>query len=199
MRRYALAPTAPTPEQILVTIPGLARNWTIGRRNRGIHRLLLPVDASLRALDALRYITEDVGHLVAHVHLVNIQTSAMPRGRTACAAADLIAVLREAAGQRIIAVARDAFSESGIPVTGEVAFGAPAETICHVAEKHGCTGIVIGRSDCELHSLIRGSIAADVLRLATVPVTIVSTRASAVKNRSDETRSWGRSRMLQAA
>ena len=141
MQRYALAPLAPTPEQILVTIPSMAHNWTIARRNRGAHRLLLPVDASLRALDALRYITEDVGHLVAGVHLVNVQSPVMTRDRTAVATADVVAVLREAAGQRIIALAREAFSDSGIPVTDEVAFGAPAETICHTAEKHRCTGI----------------------------------------------------------
>jgi hypothetical protein len=69
MQRYALVPRLNAPEQILVTIPGMARSWTISRRNRGVQRLLLPVDESLRALDALRYIIEDVGHLVVSVHL----------------------------------------------------------------------------------------------------------------------------------
>jgi nucleotide-binding universal stress UspA family protein len=199
MQRYALAPLGPTPEQILVTISGMARNWTIARRNRGVHRLLLPVDASLRALDALRYITEDVGHLVASVHLVNVQIPVATRDLTAPAAADLVAVLRDAAGQRIIALACESFSDSGIPVTGEVAFGTPAESICSIAEKRRCTGIVIGRTDFELHDLLRGSVAAKVLRLATVPVTVVSTRASAAMDNPEAKRSWERSPLAKAA
>ena len=198
MQRHALAPLGPAPEQILVTIPKNARNWTIARRNHGVQRLLLPVDASLRALDALLYIIEDLGHLVVGVHLVNVQSIVATRDRTPRVTGDVVAVLREAAGQRIIAQAHEAFSESGIPVTAEVAFGAPAETICEIAQKRRCTGIVIGRRGFELHDLIRGSLAAHVLRLATVPVTIVSTSAFAA-NDPDVKRSWKQSPLALSA
>ena len=60
-----------------------------------------------------------------------------------------------------------------------VAFGEPARTICRIAEARGCTGIVVARDGFELHDLIRGSVAARILRLATVPVTIVNSRAAA--------------------
>ncbi|MCC6197501.1 MAG: universal stress protein [Burkholderiales bacterium] len=184
MQRYALSPLGPTPEQVLVAIPGRARDWTIAPRNRGLHRLLVPVDSSLRALDALRYIIEELGDYVAGAHVVNVQSPAPTRGITPLVGVETIAALREAAGERIIAVAREAFAGSGIPVTGEVAFGAPAETICRIAEQRRCTGIVIGRNGFELHHLIRGSVAAKVLQLATVPVTIVNTRTAAAARRA---------------
>ena len=199
MQRHALAPLGPAPEQILITIPKNARHWTIARRNHGVHRLLLPVDASLRALDALRYIVEDIGHLVVGVHLVNVQSMVATRDRAPLVTGDVISVLREAAGQRIIALAREAFSESGMPVTAEVAFGAPAETICRIAQQRRCTGIVIGRRGFELHDLIRGSLAARVLRLATVPVTIVSIGAFFAINDPDVERSWKQSPLAQNA
>jgi nucleotide-binding universal stress UspA family protein len=107
------------------------------------------------------------------------------------ATGDLIAVLREAAGHRIIAVAREAFSDSDIPVTGEVVFGTPAETICQIAQERDCTGIVIGRSGFEPRDLLRGSVSANVLRLATVPVTIVSARVSTAVKHEEKKSSLG--------
>ena len=179
MQRYALAPSGPTREQVLVAIPRRATDWTIAARNCGQHRLLVPIDASLRALDALRYVVQEIGHHVAGVHVVNVQSPIMTGDITPLVSVEMITAVREAHGQRILEVAREAFSGSGIPVTGEVAFGAPAETICRLAKERGCTGIVIGRDGFELHDLIGRSVAAKVLRLATVPVTIVNARTAA--------------------
>ena len=178
MQRYALAPMGPTPDQVLVAIPRRAANWTIAQRNRGSHRLLVPVDVSLRATDALRYIVEYVGDHVAHVHLVNVQRPVMAGDVTLLVSASTITGLRQAAGERTLVLARGALADAAIPVTSEVAFGAAAETICRVARKRGCTGIVIARDGFELQDLIGSSVAAKVLRLACVPVTIVHVRAA---------------------
>jgi len=179
MQRHALAPLGVTREQILVAIPHRATDWSIAQRNRGQHRLLLPIDASLRALSAVRYITEELVYHVAGVHVVNVQSPLMSGDITPLVSVKTITALREAAGQRILALAREAFAGSAIPVTSEVAFGAPAEAICRLARERNCTGIVIGRDGFDLHDLIRGSVAAKVLRLATVPVTIVNAPTAA--------------------
>jgi nucleotide-binding universal stress UspA family protein len=190
MPRHALARIGPTREQVLVAIPRRATDWTIAQANRGMHRLLVPVDARLRAVDALRYIVEHLDDHVSGIHVVNVQRPVMSGDVGVLATAQMVTESRQAAGQRILALAREALSDSMIPVTGEVAFGAPAETICRISEARGCTGIVIARDGFELHDLIRGSVAARVLRLASVPVTIVNPRAAAVVARGEMKRSW---------
>jgi nucleotide-binding universal stress UspA family protein len=88
-------------------------------------------------------------------------------------------------------MARDAFEANGLPTTVEVAFGDVADTICRVAEERGCSGIVIVKDGFELHQLIRGSVAARVLRKASVPVTVVNARTTAevaAKSRRDKRR-----------
>ena len=179
MQRYALAPLGSTPEQVLIAIPRHATDWTIAQRNRGLHRLVLPVDASLRAFDALRYIVEHLRDHVAGVHLVNVQRTVMSGDVTPLVSVGTITGVRQAAGERVLARARGVLADSAIPVTSEVAFGAPAETICRVAQERGCTGIVVARNGFELHDLIGGSVAAKILRLAAVPVTIVNARTAA--------------------
>lgn len=179
MARRALAPLKATRQQVLVAVPRRATDWTIAQGNRGMHRLLVPVDASLRATDALHYIGEHFDDRVSGVHVLNVQRPVMCGDVGVLATAQMVAELRQAAGQRILALAREALSDSEIPVTEEVAFGAPAETICRIAEARGCTGIVIASDGLELHDLIGGSVAAQVLWLASVPVTIVNPRAAA--------------------
>jgi nucleotide-binding universal stress UspA family protein len=174
---------------VLVAIPRRATDWTIALAKRGMHRLLVPVDARLRAVDALRYIVEHLDDHVSGIHVVNVQRPVMSGDVGVLATAQMVGESRQAAGQGILALAREALSDSVIPVTGEVAFGAPAETICRIAEERGCTGIVIARDGFELHDLIGGSVAARVLRLASVPVTIVNPRAAAVAARGDLKRS----------
>jgi nucleotide-binding universal stress UspA family protein len=181
MQRFALAPSRPTREQVLVAVPERAAHWTIASRNRGLHRLLVPIDASLRGVDALAYVVEHLADHVAGIHLVNVQQPIMTGNVTPLVTADTIARTRRLAGERVLALARDAYEDAGIPIVTEVAFGDPAKTICRVAEARGCTGIVVGRDGFELHDLIRGSVAARILRLASVPVTIVNSRTATVR------------------
>src|SRR5687767_14074485 len=96
MQRHALAPLGVTREQILVAIPHRATDWSIAQRNRGQHRLLLPIDASLRALSAVRYITEELVYHVAGVHVVNVQSPLMSGDITPLVSVKTITALREA-------------------------------------------------------------------------------------------------------
>ena len=185
MQRHALAPSRRTREQVLVAIPDRAADWTIAARNQGSHRLLVPIDGSLQGIEALRYIGEHFAGHVAGVHLLNVQKPVMSGNVTPLVTAQMIATLRRAAGERVLALASEAFTPSDVPVTREVAFGDAAEAICAIAERTGCTGIVIGRDGFELHQLIRGSVAARVLRMASVPVTIVNSRTAATLPRMD--------------
>jgi nucleotide-binding universal stress UspA family protein len=180
MRRYALAPAGPTAEQVLIAIPERAAGWTIAQRNRGLHRILVPVGASFEAGDALRYVAGSLADHLGAVHLLNVQRPVMAGDVTPLVSARMVTAARQAAGERILRPFIALLGESSIAVTHEVAFGLPAETICRSAEEWGCTGIVIGvKSGFELADLLVGSIAARVIRLAGVPVTVVNARTAA--------------------
>jgi nucleotide-binding universal stress UspA family protein len=179
MQRHALAPVGPTREQVLVAVPRRATGWTLAATNRGLHRLLVPIGACLRGLDALRYIEAHFAPHVGRVHLLNVQKPIMSGDVTSLVSASVVASLRKVAGQRALAKARDAFEASGIPTTSEVAFGDVADVICRVAEVRGCSGIVLAKHGLELQQLIRGSVAARVLLMSTVPVTVVNARGVA--------------------
>jgi hypothetical protein len=145
MQRYALAPSGPTRERVLVAVPRSATDWTIAARNRGLHRLLVPVDASLRAVDALCYLGDHLRDHVVGVHLLNVQPP-IPNGNvTALLNPAMLAGLRHAAGERVLALLGEAFRESAIPLSSEVAFGDVADRICVVAQHRGCSGIVMSR------------------------------------------------------
>ena len=192
MLRFALAPPGPTAEKVLVAIPKHATNWTIAQRNRGMHRLLVPVEASLEAHDALRYIAEQLGSHVAAIHLLNVQRPLMAGDVTPLVDGRVVIGVRRAAGERILDAIGDMMVGSGIPLIKEVVFGARAETICRVAEQRECTGIVMAvRTGFWLAHLTGGSVAARVMRLATVPVTVINARAAAFAERRDRRMSPG--------
>ena len=178
MRRYALAPAGPTEEQVLVAVPHRAAEWTIAAKNRGMHRMLVPIDG-IESLAALRYILgEPVDHLAA-IHLVNVQRPLMVGDVTPLVDARTVMEVRRTEGERALRKADALLGEGVVPVTREVAFGKPAETLCRIAEERGCTGIVMGvGSGFELADLIAGSLASRVLRQASVPVTIVNRRTA---------------------
>ena len=184
MQRCALAPRRPTRESVLVAVPRLATDWSIARSNRGWHRLLVPVDDSLRATDALRYVADHVADHVAGVHLLNVQRPVMSGDVSRLVDVKTVVALRQRSGHRVLSLVHDAFAKTSLPITQEVAFGSPAEVICRVARKRGCTGIVLGWDGLRLRELVTGSVAAQVLKLAGVPVTIVSARAAVAHART---------------
>jgi hypothetical protein len=71
-----------------------------------MHRLLVPVDASLRAVDALRYIVEHFDDHVSGVHVVNVQRPVMSGDMGVLARAHGVIELRQEVGQGILALAR---------------------------------------------------------------------------------------------
>ena len=176
----------------MVAVPRRASEWTIAARNRAVHRLLVPVDESLQAIDALRYIVERLDGYVTGVHLVNVQRPIMSGDVGSAVSASMVAELRQAAGERVLGLVRQALGDPVIPVTSQVAFGDPAETICRIAEERSCNGIVVGKDGFQLHELTRGTVTARILRLAGVPVTIVNSRtAEAVAYERKRSRSMG--------
>lgn len=78
--------------------------------------------------------------------------------------------------RRVEALAEE-LSHAGVPAHGHLLRGPFAETILHEAERLGVQTIVIGaHTHGRLHALFVGSVAAQVLRGAKVPVLVVPPR-----------------------
>lgn len=137
--------------------------------------IMLPVDGTELALDAVRHLVTLVRHgLAARVLLANVQEAPhlyevvlAPDPETLDAAAD-------GAGQHALQAAGELLSQSGVAWTSDIGHGDPARVLLDLAERHGCDAIVMGSGRPGLLSNARlGSVAQAVLQHAAIPVTIV--------------------------
>jgi nucleotide-binding universal stress UspA family protein len=82
----------------------------------------------------------------------------------------------EAAEQRGEEVLEQAVARlDGTPVTTELLYGAPAESLATFAGESGVDGIVVGHRDLnEQQERVLGSVAKQLIELSPVPVTVVS-------------------------
>ncbi|MDP1735270.1 MAG: universal stress protein [Sulfuritalea sp.] len=85
-----------------------------------------------------------------------------------------IEAMQETRGGDALAAARSVLENAGVAYVPEVALGPVAETIARHAAESNCDTIVIGTHGAgALRSALMGSVAADVIRLAGCPVTVV--------------------------
>lgn len=122
-----------------------------------MHKLLVPVDGSDSALRAVEW-------------------AAALAGRTRDIAVHLVHVgLREAGLQeRVLDDAERTLQRNRVPYTKELLSGPVAAMIAEHAAKAGCEAIVMGtRGTSAVESLLVGSVAAKVIQLTRLPVTLV--------------------------
>ncbi|MFT3813747.1 MAG: universal stress protein [Acidovorax sp.] len=137
-------------------------------------RILVPVDGSALALDAVHHALALVADgLSATLVLANVQEPASFY-ELATQDSDIIAAAAVQAGQDLMAGAAALAQSAGVPYETEVALGEVAATLVDLAEDHGCGLIVIGaRGQGALSSALLGSVSQAVVQLSRVPVTIV--------------------------
>ena len=125
---------------------------------RGVRKLLVPLDGSESAHRALAWASafaQATGK--ASLHLVHVGAGA-PTGEES-------ALLQRAERE---------LREKRVPFTSEVLRGPVAATIAEHAAREGCDGIVMGtRGMSPIEDLVVGSIAAKVVQLTRLPVTLV--------------------------
>ncbi len=140
-----------------------------------MHRVLIPVDGSDGALRAAAHLIGLVHHRAPpEVHLLNVQQPVMSGDVGPTVTAEMVKRSRLAAGEEILQRARGLLDRTGVPYVASVIFGVPAETIVRYVEDHGIDGIVMGtRGMSALKNFLLGSVAAKVVGLAEVPVTLV--------------------------
>ena len=140
-----------------------------------MYTMLVACDGSEHAESAVRYALDMARRLGdARIVLVNVQPPAMSGEVSNLVTAEEVLEQHMAAGREVLAPARRAVEEAGVPCETEILIGRPAEAIVEHAHAIGCDEIVMGASSHgRVHSLVLGSVTAKVAHMAAVPVTVV--------------------------
>lgn len=141
-------------------------------------KILVPVDGSAHALDAVRH--------ALHLHreglrasfvLTAVQEPIYGFEMMLPADASLVDRLSGAMGERALAEAETLCKTAALSFEREIGSGEPAPVLLDIAERFGCEAIIMGaRGRGALRSALLGSVSQAVLQSATIPVTIVKHR-----------------------
>lgn len=138
-------------------------------------KTLLPVDGSVASLRAVEYVIRlyqscNSGEIV----LINVQSPSDSWELKSHLRPAEIQAMQESRGGDAIASARELLDAAKVPYEAEVLLGPVAETIVASAKEMGCEQIIMGnKGESFIAEAITGSVAHDVLRLSSLPVTYV--------------------------
>lgn len=138
-------------------------------------KILLPVDGSAHADRATQHVIAMLQGCGGHqVLLINVQEPIDAPEVRSHMRADEIEAMQTSRGGDALASARALLDQAGIAYAPDVLLGPIAETIARFATEHHCDQIVMGtRGLGALGGVLMGSVATRLLRLATLPVTLV--------------------------
>jgi nucleotide-binding universal stress UspA family protein len=138
-------------------------------------KILLPIDGSALALEAVRFAIRLAGDgLATSVVLANVQEPATLYELVVAHDPQVIDQVSAAAGAHTLAPAEALLTEANISFESEVASGDPAHTLIDILERYECDMVVMGASGMSsLRSALLGSVSNEVLHAAGVPVMIV--------------------------
>lgn len=138
-------------------------------------KILVPVDGSEAALDAVRYALRlRQEGLDATFLLATVQEPTFLYEMVLAPDADVLERVSGAAGSRALAGAEALFNAAGVPFAREIGSGEPVPTLIEMCERHGCEAIILGaRGLGVLRSALLGSVSQGVLHASTLPVTVV--------------------------
>jgi nucleotide-binding universal stress UspA family protein len=139
------------------------------------HRTLIPVDESKDASNAIKYVIRAAQNgSTSEIHLINVQPLVMLGDFVLNEIVQVEKRAQLAVGEQVIERARRLLGKNGIACKAAVRFGRPAITIVQYAREQCIDAIVMGmRSRSLVSRLLRRSVAAEVARMADVPVTIL--------------------------
>ena len=138
-------------------------------------KLLLPVDGSDAALDAVRFAIRLAREgLPVQCVLGNVQEPATLYEMVVAHDPTVLHEVSDAAGAHAIEPAAALLRAAGIDCVGEVASGDPGHTLVELAENHGCEMIVMSaRGLGALRHALRGAVSQPGLHSSPVPVLLV--------------------------
>jgi nucleotide-binding universal stress UspA family protein len=137
-------------------------------------KILLPVDGSLLALEAVHHAIRLVRDgLKAEFVLANVQEPSSLYEVMVLHDADALRRMAREAGEDAIAPADRLLSEAGIEHDSEIGTGDPAHALIDIAERYQCNAIIMGAHGVGESGAALGTVAQTVLRSAPIPVMIV--------------------------
>jgi nucleotide-binding universal stress UspA family protein len=138
-------------------------------------KILLPVDGSDPALDAVRHALQLVRNgLQASFVLANVQEPTYLYEMMLAPDADVLERVSGAAGRHALESAEALLQAAHVPFEREIGSGEPAHTLIDIAERYGCDAVIMGaRGVGALRGALLGSVSQTVLHDAGIPVTIV--------------------------
>ncbi len=138
-------------------------------------KILVPVDGSEPALDAVRHALRlHREGLAATFLLATVQEPVYLYERVLPPDADVLERVTGAVGQRALEGAEALFNAAGVPFDSEIGSGEPAAVLVEMAERHGCDTIVLGaRGLGAMRAALMGSVSMGVLHASKLPVTVV--------------------------
>lgn len=139
-------------------------------------KILLPLDGSAPALDAVRFALRlAAAGLRAEFVLANVQEPAHLYEILMARGVDAAETARAEAGLHALEPAEALLRAAGVSEwEREVASGDPAHVLADIVERFGCDLVVMGsRGTGTLRSALLGSVSHELLHACPVPVTIV--------------------------
>ncbi len=138
-------------------------------------RILLPIDGSPAALDAVHHaVALTAAGLHASFVLINVQEPATLYELMTAPDAPTLERVAEGAGRHALEPAEALINVTGTPFESEVVTGDPAQEIVDAVERHDCEMVVMGaRGIGAVRSALMGSVSQSLLHRLTVPVMVV--------------------------
>lgn len=138
-------------------------------------KILLPVDGSEGALEAVRHALRLLGDgLEASFVLANVQEPASLYEVVVAHDAAVIEQVSQAAAAHSLAPAQALLQEAGAVFETEIGHGDPGHQLLDIAERFGCDLMIIGARGVEpFDGGALGSVASWLLDHTAVPVTVV--------------------------
>jgi len=149
--------------------------WTGPTRQKQRMKILLLVDGSEPALEAVRHVLELFKNgLKASLVLATVQEPVYLFERMLPPDADVLERVTGAVGTQALAAAEALCRAAGVPYQREIVSGEAAQAVLDLATACKCDAIVMGaRGLGAVKSALLGSVSQRVLQEAKVPVTVV--------------------------
>jgi nucleotide-binding universal stress UspA family protein len=138
-------------------------------------RFLVPVDGSTHGERAIAHVIRLAKcRDKPDIHLINVREPVDSWEVRRFLTEEEIARVQQSEGEEDLRAARALLDAAGVAYEAQVLAGPVAQTIAHYADTHKCDQIIMGtHGRGGLATLFLGSVAAKVIHLAHVPVTLV--------------------------
>ncbi len=154
---------------------------TVGATNMG--KVLLPVDGSENSLNAVRKLVREKRDEDTEVVLLNVQPR-FHRHVAQFAGRERVLEFQSERARAATQAAAALLQSANVPYQAVMGIGARAQAIADVAQRHGCSRIVLATArKNSLTRLFENSVTAKLLELAAVPVEIVVGRQASLWER----------------